>query len=61
MTIIDDDLTFVVIQWPDVQELLEEEGFCENTSLVNDEVLLEEFGFGSYFVRKSWLKPLINQ
>ena len=28
---------FVVIQWPEVQCLMEEEGFRENAVLVNDE------------------------
>lgn len=52
-----DDL-FEVIRWPEVQDLMEEPGFSENSSLVSDDPLYTEYGDQSYFVRKSWLESL---
>lgn len=52
-----DDL-FEVIRWPEVQDLMEEPGFRENSSLVSDDPLYSEYGDQSYFVRKSWLESL---
>ncbi len=46
---------FVVITWPEVQELFGLEDFRENSSLVNTPELLEEYGSSAYFVRKDWL------
>lgn len=50
---------FVVVQWPDIQDLMEKEGFKENSCLINDEPLLEEYGSSAYFVRENWLKTLM--
>ena len=47
--------TFVVVMWPDSQELMESEGFEENACLVNDSPFLEEYGSSAFFVRQSWL------
>jgi len=47
---------FEIITFPDIQNLMELEGFEENSSLLNDEPLLSEYGSSSYFVRKSWLE-----
>ena len=53
--IIEADATFVAIIFPNVQELMTEEGFDDNSMLINDEPLLVEFGMSAYMVRKSWL------
>lgn len=46
--------TFIVVTWPDVQELMDLDGFEENSCLINDEPLLDEYGSSAYFVRESW-------
>lgn len=45
---------FVVIQWPEIQELMDIEGFEENSYLVNDEKGMDAFGSSAYFVREHW-------
>ena len=49
------DEIFELVTFPDVQALMELEGFEENSSLINDEPLLSEYGSSAYFVRKTWL------
>ena len=49
---------FIVIPWPEVQELMNKEGFRENSCLVNDFPLYEEFGDQAYFVRKQWINSI---
>jgi hypothetical protein len=49
---------FTVVIWPDIQNLFDEPGFFENSSLINDSPLLEEYGSSAYFVRKSWLNEI---
>ena len=49
---------FIVIQWPEVQELMEFEGFSENAALVNTRPLYDEFGDSAFFVRKQWLDSI---
>lgn len=44
------DSLFVVVQWPDVQELMEESWFREEAILINDEKGLDKFGSSAYFV-----------
>ena len=46
---------FEIVTFPDVQYLMEMDGFNENAYLVNDENGLAEFGSSAYFVRQSWL------
>ena len=45
---------YVVIQWPDVQYLMDKEGFEENSYLVNDDRGIEDFGSSAYFVSEEW-------
>ena len=47
--------TFVVVMWPDVQEYQDMEGFDTNSVLINDELLLGEYGGNAYLVRCYWL------
>lgn len=49
---------FIVIQWPEVQELMEFEGFNENSHLIDFDPLYTEFGDSSFFVRKQWLDSI---
>jgi len=46
---------FTVICWPDIQQFMDVEGFRDNTHLINDDTLYEEYGDSAYFVRKQWL------
>ena len=46
---------FVVVMWPDVQEYQELEGFDDNSILINDYPLLDEYGTSAYMVRCNWL------
>lgn len=43
----DDDDDYVLIEWPDVQELFDIEGFDDNSCLGNE---------SAFFVNKKWLK-----
>lgn len=49
---------YIVIVWPDIQELMNEEGFRENSYLVNDEQGIIDFGSSAYFVDIQWLQSL---
>lgn len=49
---------FVIIQWPEVQCLMEEEGFQENSILVNDDWALDKYGDQSYLINKQWLNKI---
>ena len=53
-----DEDDFVVIQWPEVQELMPKEGFDRNTSLANEGWALEKYGSSAYFVNKQWLSKV---
>jgi len=49
---------FIVITWPEIQDLFEQKGFAENSILINDEVLYQEYGDSAYMVRKNWIDKL---
>lgn len=53
-----DEDDFVVIQWPEIQELMDKEGFDLNASLANDEWCLDKYGSSAYFVNKQWLSKV---
>ena len=53
-----DEDDFVIIQWPEVQDLMDKEGFDTNASLANDEWCLEKYGPSAYFVNKQWLSKV---
>ena len=46
---------YEIIQWPEIQALMEKEGFQDNAYLINDEQGLSEYGSSAYFVNKEWL------
>ena len=50
-----DEDDFIIVPWPEVQELMVREGFHLNSSLANDEWSLEKYGSSAYFVNKQWL------
>ena len=49
---------YIIIIWPESQELMEQEGFDDNTYLINDDLGLDKFGPSAYFVNESWNNDL---
>ena len=52
---IDRVMLYTVVTWPEAQELIELEGFKENSYLINDEKGISKFGYSAYFVNMDWL------
>jgi len=52
-----DDI-FIVITFPKVQELMEREGFEENSEIIISSSLIKVYGQSAYFVRLSWINFL---
>lgn len=50
----DDQDNFLVVEWPESQELMEHEGFMDNCTLL----LNDGFGGASYLVRRDWYARL---
>lgn len=48
--------TYEIVCWPDIQFLMEMEGFRDNAYLINDKKGIEEFGSSAYFVKSDWLE-----
>lgn len=48
---------YVIVGWPDIQDIIDEEGFDENTTLIEPN---DNMGIGSstYLVDKEWLESL---
>lgn len=51
---------YVVVTWPDSQDLMEVEGFEDNSYLISDEREIRDFGPSAYFVDVKWLNNLNN-
>ena len=43
-------MKYILVEWPDVQYLMDKEGFKENSSLADE----EKFGRSAYFVSEEW-------
>ena len=50
---------YTVVTWPEIQMLMEVEGFRDNSYLINDEKGLEDFGSSAYFVNIEWLDSVM--
>ena len=46
---------YKLISWPEVQELMEREGFQEHSSLAYE---TDKFGSQAYFIELQWLKEI---
>lgn len=46
---------YVVVTWPESQDLMDKPGFRENSYLINDDKGIEDFGSSAYFVDEEWL------
>lgn len=51
---------YVIVCWPESQRLFSEEGFEENSYLINDEQGIDDFGSSAYFVDEEWLNSLYD-
>lgn len=51
-------MKYVLIEWPEVQELMSYDDFDCHVHLVNDEGWIDQYGPSSYFVEEDWLKKL---
>ena len=51
---------YIVVYWPETQELLEDLEFLNNAILINDADLYDEYGSCSYMVRAEWLMKKSN-
>lgn len=47
--------THIVVTWPEVQKLMDLEGFDDNSNLINNDKGLEDYGSSAYFVDVDWL------
>lgn len=52
---------YVVVTWPDSQDLMGKPGFRENSYLINDDKGIEDFGSSAYFVDEEWLNNAENK
>lgn len=50
--------TFKIIEWPEIQSLMDKPGFEENSQLVNQDNLVEIYGPNAYFVFEGWLEEV---
>lgn len=45
---------YIIITWPESQDLMDVEGFNDNCYLITDDEGLEKFGSFAFFVKESW-------
>ena len=48
-------MSYIVITWPEIQELMDKPGFSDNSYLINDDKGIDDFGSSAYFVDEDWL------
>lgn len=51
-------MKYILIEWPEVQELMSYDDFDCHAHLVNDEGWIDQYGPSSYFVEEDWLKKV---
>lgn len=51
----DNNKEYVVVEFPEVQDISEKEGFFDNARLINGEKGLATYGGSAYLVDKEWL------
>lgn len=51
---------FIVVEWPDIQYLMEKDGFQEHAHLIDNPKMVEDFGSSAYFVEKYWLEQVVE-
>jgi hypothetical protein len=45
---------FIVVQYPEIQQYMDKDGFTDNAHLINDDIGLEKYGSSAYFVNEKW-------
>ena len=51
---------YVVVQWPESQELMGLDDFKDNSFLINDEKGIDIYGSSAYFVNADWYNAVLN-
>lgn len=46
---------YVPVMWPEIQDLMELEGFQDNSYLINDDKGMNDFGSSAYMINFKWL------
>lgn len=54
-------MSYIVVTWPEIQELMDKPGFRDNSYLINDNKGIEDFGSSAYFVDNNWLAEYREQ
>lgn len=49
---------YVIVEWPDIQFLMNKFGFNEHAYLINDDKWVSKYGFSAYFVEEEWLNRI---
>jgi hypothetical protein len=52
----EEDNDYTIVTWPESQEIMEWEGFTENSELISDDETLALYGSSSYRVYTDWLQ-----
>lgn len=47
---------YLIVTWPDIQHIMDLDGFDKHSYLINDEQGIEDFGSSAYFVLEEWYK-----
>lgn len=51
---------YILVQWPDSQELMDKKGFKSNCFLINCNNGIDIFGSPAYFVDEEWYNEINN-
>lgn len=51
---------FIIIQWPEIQDFMDEDFFEEHSYLINDTKGMEEYGSSAYFVEEDWYNKIMR-
>lgn len=52
---------YVLIQWPEIQEYMDEYGFDQWACLANSDEFVKMYGSSAYFVSKPWLDAMLKK
>lgn len=51
---------YIVVRWPEIQDLMSCEGFKSHSYLINDDKGMEDFGSSAYFVDEDWYNRVMR-
>ena len=54
-------MEYIVLTWPEIQNLMVKEDFEEHSYLINDDKGLNDFGSSAYFIEKNWYDEVCLQ